>query len=350
MYLKKSIIGMTEKDLRDFSHAHGFEKFHGSQLFRWIYCKLATSFTRMSDIPAPLRQLLETRFCLSQLNPSKRSISQNNDAIKYSFSLEDGNEVEAVVLTADDRDKRLSFCISCQIGCPVGCSFCATGSMGFLRNMNSGEIITEILSLMKLHNRPHSILFMGMGEPLLNIENVLKAIGLLNDIGLSSRRITISTCGVTGGIYKLADSGYRPRLAISIGSAIEEKRKRIIPLAEKNPLSILKKALCYYREKTGRRVSIEYTIIKDVNDTDNDARTLASYAKSTLAHVNLIRYNRVEAKSYLPPDTHTVERFKTVLRAQKIEVSERYRKGNDIHAACGQLVTRAKESKALTFS
>jgi 23S rRNA (adenine2503-C2)-methyltransferase len=268
--------------------------------------------------------------------------------VKYFFPLDDDTGIEAVVL--NDNEQRITYCISCQIGCPVGCIYCATGAAGFIRNLRWGEIVNQVLSLMKLHGKPDSILFMGMGEPLLNLSEVKEAIKLFHDMGMSPRRITVSTCGLILGIDELASSGLKPRLAVSLGSAIEENRKRLIPVARGGSLDQLRQALILYREKTKRRVSIEYTLIHGLNDTAEDARALASFARSVQAHVNLIRYNpiphfirpkhgKVKVHRELhTPSTERVQSFMHILIKRKVRVTERHRRGVDINAACGQLL------------
>ena len=330
-----SVIGTSEEELRRFCRENGFRDFHGSQVFHWVYGLGAERFDEMTDVPAALRTLLASSFVLSPLTLREQVESGTHDAVKYGFSLPDGLLIESVALL--NPGARPSFCISSQVGCPVGCLFCATAGMGFQRNLTAGEIVGQAVALSKLHTAPRSILFMGMGEPLLNMENLTESLALFNDTGMSCKRITVSTCGVVPGIIRLADSGLRPRLAVSLGSADEEKRKTLIPLAARWSLDKLGRAISGYREKTKRRVSIEYTLIRGVNDSSSDARALARFARHHLCHVNLIRYNKVDTRDYLPPDTRTTGRFKSVLRESGIVVSERYRKGADIQAACGQL-------------
>ena len=333
--MKKNIIGMTGAELEQYCLEHGYRNFHGKQVFNWVYDRLAESFDEMTDLPLSLRKLLNEELLLDYFKPTKTIYSGDKTAVKYSFPL-DKTSIEAVVLS--DRNDRTSFCISSQAGCPAGCLFCATGRIGLIRNLTKKEIINEIYTLIKLHKRPDSILFMGMGEPLLNYSSVTKTIKMLHDDSIGFRKITVSTCGIVKKIHDLAMSGLRPRLAVSLGSAIEEKREKLIPLSKNNDLKSLKKAIILYREKTKRRVSIEYTIIKDVNDTAKDAHALADFAKQTGTHVNVIRFNPVNGIDLYAPRAGKVNQFKTILKDRGIEVSERYRRGADIQAACGQLV------------
>ncbi len=326
---------MTGAELVHYCVDRGYRNFHGTQVFNWIYDRFAENFNEMTDLPLSLRNLLAKDFLLDYFKPVKTVLSRDKTAVKYSFPLKK-TCIEAVVLS--DKNDRTSFCISSQAGCPVGCVFCATGRIGLIRNLTKDEIINEFYSLIKLHKKPDSILFMGMGEPLLNYSNVKKTIEMLHDAGIGFRKITVSTCGIVKRINDLAMSGLRPRLAVSLGSPIEEKRSKLIPLTKNNDLKALKNAIIFYREKTKRRVSIEYTIIKDVNDTTKEAHTLADFAKEAGTHVNVIRFNPVEGIDLFAPRAGKVNQFKTILKDRGIEVSERYRRGVDIQAACGQLV------------
>ncbi|HEB30419.1 hypothetical protein LCGC14_1882600 [marine sediment metagenome] len=326
---------MTGAELEHYCLDRGYRNFHGIQLYKWIYNRFAENFDEMTDLPLSLRKLLNEEFVLDYFKPIKIVYSGDRSAVKYSFPI-DKTCIEAVVLS--DRNGRTSFCISSQAGCPARCLFCATGRIGLIKNLTKEEIINEIYSLIKLHKIPDSILFMGMGEPLLNYTNVKKTIEMLHDAGIGFRKITVSTCGIVKKIHDLALSGLRPRLAVSLGSAIEEKRIKLIPISKYNDLKALKKAVIFYREKTKRRVSIEYTIIKDVNDTTKDAHALADFAKQAGTHVNVIRFNPVDGNDLCAPRAGKVNQFKTILKDRGIEVSERYRRGADIRAACGQLV------------
>ena len=330
------MIGMNANELERLCVEVGHREFHGRQLFQWLYFKLTDSFAAMTDLPASLRTRLEQEFTIGFFTPAATRVSRREDAVKHAFTLKDGASIEAVVLF--DSNRRASFCVSSQVGCAVGCSFCATGKMGLVRDLTAVEIVGEVLSLIKLHGRPDGILFMGMGEPLLNYENVARAIGFLGEIDIGARKITVSTCGIVAGIRRLADSGLKVRLALSMGSAIEEKRKDLIPAAGSNSLSELRRALVEYRQKTGRRVSIEFTLIEGLNDDADDADALARFAGSTHAHVNIIRLNKIEGMRFRSPATAQVDRFKELLVSRGITVTERYRKGADIQGACGQLL------------
>jgi 23S rRNA (adenine2503-C2)-methyltransferase len=332
---KSNVLGETEKTLRTVVESWGFSAFHGSQIFNWVYHKYCKDFQEMTDLPKNLRKNLEEKYFIGYPHVQKTIVSKNKDAKKYSLLYGGDVAVEAVVLSGGGE--RISFCISSQVGCTAGCLYCATGMMGFIRNLTSGEIVGQVLTLMESHGQPNSVLFMGMGEPLFNFASVVSALRLLNSIGIGVRKIVISTCGVTSRIHDLAKSDLHPRLAVSIGSAIEETRKKIIPVAKNNPLQDVKKAVVFYRKHTGKRVSLEYTLMRGVNDSIAEASALAQFARETGCHVNLIRFNRVEGKALSPPRTKTVSIFREALERRGIAVSERYRKGQDISAACGQL-------------
>jgi len=351
-----SAIGLSETELETYVQKKGFRKFHGRQIFQWIYRKYADNFRLMTDVPEELRGHLNRHFPLSYYTPYTSQWSGDRDTVKYVFLTGEDTGIEVVVLT--DKNSRTTFCLSSQIGCTVCCIYCATGKSRFIRNLEAGEIINQVLSLIKIHSMPDSILFMGMGEPLLNYDEVLKSVHLLNSMGFSTRKITVSTCGIVKGIYDLADSGVRPRLAVSLGSALEEKRKQVIPLAQNESLSRLREALGYYREKTGRRITLEYTLMDGINDTPADAASLSQFAKATGSHVNIIRYNPqgplrkgsepaalqwsnsliAGRQDIIPPPPQKILAFKRILSKSGIRVTERYRRGNDINAACGQLV------------
>ena len=343
---KTGIVGMSEKEIRDIVEKLGYPPFHGTQVFNWIYHRFPKSFFDMTDLPKKLRSILNERYIIDYFRYSEKIISRDGLTIKYRFPLSDSWGIESVAMK--DRRGRLSFCVSSQCGCPIGCMYCTTGTMGFIRDLKKSEIINQILCMIIQHGKPDSILFMGMGEPLLNYENLIETIKLLKEMGFGERKITVSTCGIVKNIYKLANSGYRPRLAVSIGSAIEEKRKILIPKV-KTSLEELKEALKFYREKTRRRITLEYTIIENINDTENDAKALAEFTAETKSHVNIIRFNRSCVKQFNPPPPKVINKFKNILISRGIEVSERYRRGEDISAACGQLIWDTANSKNYTM-
>ncbi len=352
---KKNIVGLTIEDLREFCARNNFPEFHGNQVFKWVYEKGESNFDSMTDLPERLRHILKKHFTVTYLKVKKKKTSEKSmkgknslpasdrkrseRTVKYDFILKDRKEIESVFL--QDASKRVTFCISSQVGCPVGCIYCATGKMGLRRNLTAEEIVNQVLTLAKLESRPKNIVFMGMGEPLLNFDNLVKSIKILNQMNIGHRRITVSTCGIVKGIYSLADSGLDTKLAVSLGSGIEKKRKLLIPYSKTHSIEELLRALKYYREKTKRRVTVEYTLIKNLNDTLDDARALVDFAKKIKAHVNIIRYNPIPDSKLIKPDSKTVKDFKNFLIKNRITVTERFRRGNEIKAACGQLITES---------
>jgi len=337
---KKHLIGMNEEDLVSLVRELGFRDFHGRQLHRWIYHKYAGTLDEMTDLPLSLRRTLGSSYRLDLFEPVRKAESSHGDAVKYVFRTLDDIEIENVVLV-DSRGRR-SFCISSQAGCSVGCIYCATGRAGFERDLSADEIVGEVLSLVKLSGRPQSILFMGMGEPLLNLKALFRSLSLLREIGYGSRHITVSTCGIVRGIRALADTDLRPRLALSLGSPIEAKRQRIIPAARSNPIGPLKNAIMDYRRRTGRRVTIEYTLMRGINDSYEDAQALAEFARSAGTHINLIEFNPAGDPEISAPVSGEVRRFRELLTESGVRVTQRYRRGRDISAACGQLVYSKK--------
>lgn len=337
---KKNIIGMSYQDLRNYCSERGYQPFRATQLFNWIYLKHCDDFSRMSNLPLALRQELKKDFRLEFFIPAKKLCSSNNDTVKYCFWAGDGHVIESVVLW--DNKGRVSFCISSQLGCAVKCIYCATGKQGLIRNLNGGEIVNQVISLTRLHGSSDSILYMGMGEPLLNYQEFTRSILLLREMGTGWKKITVSTCGIIDNIYRLANSGMRPRLAVSMGSPIQEKRNRLIPGMKNQGLDRLKKAILFYREKTRRRVSLEYTYMKGVNDTLDEAAALAAYARATRSHINLISFNPVPGMDKAAPEREKMEQFKKIIKQQGVEVSERYSRGSEIAAGCGQLKPEIK--------
>lgn len=310
--------------------------FHAKQIFEWIY-RGAEDFDCMTNLSAPLRRALSGK-ALLRTTKVTRTIPSEDDAAKLQITLGDGCAVEAVLLS--DKTGRKTACVSSQAGCPAHCAFCRTGRLGFKRNLNAGEIVEQFLHLERLAGKIDNIVFMGMGEPCLNLESVRKSIQLLTDKGgrnLSIRRITLSTSGIVKGIYDLADNGPHVRLAFSLPSADEETRKRLMPVALSNPLGEIQKALRYYIDKTGNRVTLETVLLRNVNTSPEDAERLARFVKSLNANVNLIPWNKVDGLGFEEPDARECAAFAKVLRERGVNVTVRRRRGSGIAAACGQL-------------
>ncbi len=314
-----------------------FEKaFRGSQIYRWIYSG-AGSFDEMTDLGKKDREALAEKAVILSSSVSK-TLNDPDGTVKLQISLHDGLAVETVLLT--DRDGRKTACVSCQAGCAMGCAFCHTGQLGFARNLTAGEILEQFLFLEKSSGKLDNIVFMGMGEPMLNLDEIRKSIRILTDKkgrNLSARRITISTSGIIKGIYDLADNGPSVRLAVSLTTADEELRKILMPVSAGNPLSELKKAIDYYARKTGKRVTLEAALMKDVNTGKKSAEQLIDFASGIDVNVNLIPWNPVSTLPFKEPSREETKHFASFLENAGINVTLRTRRGRSIGGACGQL-------------
>jgi len=329
---------------------HGEAKYRARQVLEWIWEKGCTDVDRMTSLSKPVRQLLKENFRLESL---KNEISQTSrdGTVKIGFRMEEGGFVEGVLIPSGGRN---TACISTQAGCPLACGFCATGKFGFVRNLTAGEIFDQVMELKKVSEKAKqgsltNIVLMGMGEPLLNYEPVLKAIDHLtapDGLGISPKRITLSTVGIVEGIKRLGDDGVRFNLAVSLHTANDLKRNAIMPVNKSNPLNRLSTAIHYFYEKTGNRITFEYILMNEVNDGLTDAAELARFCKIVPCKINLIEYNPVEGVPYRASTRERTEQFKTFLETRNLIVNIRKSRGKDIDAACGQLAnkTRKKET------
>ena len=310
--------------------------FRGRQVFRWIG-KGAESFGEMTDIGSALRAELEEKAVLRSSSVS-RSLRDGDGTEKLQIALQDGLAVEAVLLT--DRGGRRTACLSCQVGCAMGCAFCQTGRLGFARNLSAGEIVEQFLFLEKRAGPLDNIVFMGMGEPMMNLPGVRKAVAVLTDgdgRGFSARRITLSTSGVVRGIYDLADNGPAVRLAVSLTTADEALRGELMPVARANPLGDLREAIVHFTRRTGRRVTLEAALLHGKNTGDGSAENLVRFAKGLGAHVNLIPWNPVEGLPFEEPTAAECARFMRRLNEAGLNATLRARRGRGVGGACGQL-------------
>lgn len=298
----------------------------------------------MSNLPNELREKLNSDFELKPLN-ILNSFKSNDGTTKVAFKLWDGNIVEGVLIPSADR---ITACVSSQVGCSLNCSFCATGYLPYKRNLDAGEIFDQVFLLKKLAfendgTNLSNIVFMGMGEPLLNYSNVLKSIEHITNpegLGMSPQRITVSTSGIAKMIKKLGDDHVKFNLALSLHYADNEKRTSIMPINESNNLDMLAEALDYFYSKTKTRVTLEYCMISAVNDTEQDARNLANFAKKVKCKINLIEYNPIDSADYKPSTKQATENFMKILEQNKLIVNLRRSRGKDINAACGQLANK----------
>ncbi len=346
---KTELLGMGIKELEDFMESIGEPRYRGRQVHRWIYQKAVSSFYEMSDLSRDLRNKLDelARISIPRVLKQRASIDGTR---KFLMELEDKKRIEIVVIPHNgNKNTRYTLCISTQVGCPIGCVFCATGNSGFQRNLQAYEMIGQVLgSERELQKRLKSnenglitnVVYMGMGEPMLNYDQVIQSIYSLNDpkgINIGQRHITISTAGDVKGINRLAQENLQVTLAISLHACSNELRDRLIPLNHKYPLEELINSIKQYIHLTNRRVTFEYLLLDGVNNSREDAQMLIKLLKPLLANVNLIPYNEVEGLEFKQPPPEKINQFYYYLLDAGVNVTLREEKGADIEAACGQL-------------
>ncbi|GAB6137432.1 dual-specificity RNA methyltransferase RlmN [Halanaerobaculum tunisiense] len=340
MSKKIDLIGKNLTELEALVEELGQASFRAQQLFSWLYDKQVTDFSEMSNLAQELRSKLQQRAKISRLEVIAQQEATDGTE-KYLFALEDGKRIETVYLPADNRH---TLCVSTQVGCAMGCEFCATGLQGLTRDLTAGEIINQILTIEQItETRITNVVFMGMGEPLANYEQVLKAVRLINhDQGLNigMRKITLSTCGLVPEIKRLAQEELQLTLAISLHAPNNELRSEMMPINDRYPLEELLRACRYYIEQTGRRITFEYALVAGTNDSLQHARQLSDLLAGMLAHVNLIPINQVAETGYKGSDRERINNFKAELTSRNIPVSMRVERGTDIEAACGQLQSK----------
>lgn len=334
----------TEK-LKKALEDRGEPNYRFSQIYQAVFCDLIFDFDKITTIPKRLRDDLKKEVILFSLKEEKIQISKEVE--KVLFKLHDDYFIETVLMKHDYEKKTL--CISSQVGCPLGCKFCATGKMGFIRNLDWQEIVDQVLFFAQKENEKNlNIVFMGMGEPFLNYDNVLRAIRTLNDkegFNLAARSMSVSTAGIIPGIKKLQEENLQVNLAVSLNSPDDKQRSEIMPVNNQYPLKDLIKTLKEYIKKTNRKVFLEYVMLKDINDDKKSLDKLIKLLKDEpLFHLNLIRYNDTNSE-FMGPDKRTVETFKIQLNKNKIKTTIRHNFGDEIDAACGQLTTKYVKSK-----
>lgn len=328
-------------DILNFIEAIGEKKFRAAQIDEWLWKKGARSFAEMTNLSAALRQTLQDHFAFGQTVIDQFAESSDK-TVKYIFRFQDNKQVEGVLIPSGDR---VTACISSQVGCPLRCAFCATGTMGFTRNLHAAEIFDQYMLMnQQSHERfGHNItniVYMGMGEPLLNYDNVRQSIEWLTSPqgqNLSPSRITVSTVGISTGIMQLADDHFKADLALSLHCADERKRLKMMPVTAHHPFSELLKALQYFYKNTGKRITIEYLMLKDWNDSLADAQKLFNFCKAFPVKINLIEYNATDSGFEQSPQ-HNLNQFVDYLLSKNLIVNIRHSRGKDIAAACGQLV------------
>lgn len=310
--------------------------FRGRQIFKWVSTGIS-SFSQMTNLSLELRKALEEKTCIHSSKVSK-ILRDPDGTVKLQLTLQDGLAVETVLLT--DKEGRKTACVSCQVGCPMGCAFCRTGEMGFTRNLLPCEIVEQFLFLEKEAGTLSNIVFMGMGEPMLNLSAIRKAVEILthkDGRALSARRLTLSTSGVVKGIYDLADNGPLMRLAVSLTTADSALREKLMPVEKQFNLSELREAIRYYAEKTGRRVTLEAALMSGVNTGDESARNMIAFAKGMNVNINLIPWNPIGDLPFKTPGTEECHHFVSLLEKAGLNVTLRARRGRKIGGACGQL-------------
>jgi 23S rRNA (adenine2503-C2)-methyltransferase len=352
---KSLLFNELEEELRKL----GESPYRAGQIADWLYQKRVKSFDEMTDLSRDLRAQLANQFAFSNINVV-RVLGSHDTTRKFLFRLSDGNLIESVLIPASPAlyggsSDRRTICISTQVGCAYGCKFCASGLEGFSRNLHPNEIVDQIIAIeQESGEKIDNIVFMGMGEPLANFSNVMRAIRIINApwaLGIGARHMTVSTSGLAPEIKKLADEALQIRLAISLHAATDQVRNQIMPINRKYNLGTLLSACDYYAARKKQRLTFEYILIAGVNDADDQAYLLARHAKRLSAKVNLIPYNTVEGLPWSRPSRNRQEKFLSVLRAHKIAATLRREKGHDIDAACGQLrlqTTRKERRQMIT--
>ena len=333
----KILSGLNLEELEKITSELGASKFRARQIHNWIYLKSVSDIDQMTDLSKKFRDELKTVAIVSDTKIKVKQVSSDG-TIKYLLEYPDGECVETVLMRFDNR-ANLTACVSSQVGCAVNCSFCATGKRGFIRNLTYKEIIEQVLTIQRDTGlKVTNIVFMGQGEPLLNLENVLSAMKIFNeDFQIGARRLTVSTSGIIPQINKLADIDMQSTLALSLHAPNHEIRSKLMQIENKYPMDQLHKALKNYTDKTGRRITIEYLLIKDLNDTTESAKQLASYLKDIKCNINLIPYNPTEKNDYQRPSNNSIIKFKYLMEHSGKKVTVRLERGADIDAACGQL-------------
>ena len=348
--------GLPVQELEAFLASIGEPRYRAKQVFGWIYKHRASSFAEMSNLPQALRERLSAVAGIGQVGVAARQESGADGTTKFLIRLSDGKSVECVLIPprreSIDAETRMTLCVSTQVGCPLDCKFCATGTMGFERNLSAGEIVDQILTVQRLSTKPiTNIVFMGMGEPMLNYANVMSSIDIISsEIGMaiSPRRITVSTAGYADRIRTMADEGRKAKLALSLHSLDDAVRTKLMPVTKKHPVAELLDALEYYCRKTRKNVMLEYILFEALNDGEADIRKIARASRRFPCRVNLIPFHSIAftkprgiAASLKGASAESIARFARKLRDEGIPVFVRHSAGEDIDAACGQLAVKS---------
>ena len=338
---KTDIKSLPLAQLTEVLEAMGEKKFRAKQMYQWMHVRLAGSFEEMTDLSKALREKCEQSFTYTSLEVVQVQESKIDGTRKYLFGLSDGNVVESVWMKYKHGN---SVCISSQVGCRMGCRFCASTLDGLERNLAPAEMLDQIYSIQKLTGeRVSNVVVMGTGEPMDNYENLLTFIEMLTDengLNISQRNVTVSTCGIVPRMRQLAERKLQITLALSLHATTDEKRRKLMPIANRYSIAELMEACAYYFEQTGRRITFEYSLVGGVNDTDEDAAELTALARPLCCHVNLIPVNPIRERDYVQSTGARIQAFKNKLEKNKINVTIRREMGRDIDGACGQLRRR----------
>ena len=345
--------GMTLSELKEYFIENGEDKFRGEQVFKWMYNDLVADYDEMLNIPKKLRSTLNETTILTTLNTTEIEQSTSTGTKKFIYETSEKHKIESVIIP---EEKRTTLCISTQVGCPLDCKFCATGLMGYKKNLSPGEIFDQYALVAKTHGKDKitNLVYMGMGEPLLNFNATVKTLKIFSEeltTGISLKKITVSTAGIAPKIIELADTGLKAKLAFSLHSCFEDIREKIMPINKKYSLKENIEALKYYYKKTDTRITFEYVMLKDINDRDEDINALVRLCSQMPSKINIIPFNSLQhmnptgyAAELRPTAIQRIEDFAQKLREKNVSVFVRNTQGDDIAAACGQLAFNRKTS------
>ncbi len=338
---------MSFNELTEYITESGFQKFRAKQLYDWMHVKLVEGYDEMTNIPDSMKDFLKKNTIFVSLKPARVQVSEEDGTAKYLFELYDGNYIESVLMHYHHGN---TVCISSQAGCRMGCRFCASTIDGLARSLEPSEMLDQIYRIQKMSGeRVTNVVVMGSGEPFDNFDNFLKFEQLITDeygLNISARNLTVSTCGLVPGIYELADKKLQLTLAISLHAPDDERRKRLMPVANSYSIDEIMQACRYYVEKTGRRVTFEYSLVKGENDSQECADRLARLVKNMNCHINLIPVNPIKERNFRQTEMPEINKFKNKLEKYKINVTIRREMGRDIDGACGQLRKRYSDEQS----
>lgn len=339
---------LTEEQLKTFCKEEKIPAFRVKQMLQAIYMEGAETFDDITTLPKVLKKIMSEKLQMSTVTPTAQEMSRDGSTLKVLFKLPDGNTIEGVLMRF--QDGRRTVCISSEVGCPLKCKFCASGTLTFKRSLTWEEMADQVIYFARYLKRNNEelnhVVYMGIGEPFRNYDNLMKSLNILMDpryVGLGARKITVSTAGIVEKIRQFADEPFQVNLALSLHAPTQELREKIMPIALRYKLDDLMDAIRYYTEKTGRRISFEYVMLKGINDTEKCAKQLAKLVKGMLCHVNLIPYNATDIPDIHGSEKQTIHTFQEILKEAGVAATTRVSLGQDIAAACGQLANKAQK-------